>query len=98
MRRSHLKVVAATIAGSAIIAAAAVVTGSGQDTDDHSVASGSGDSATGTNYVQPTIPAMTLASTTTDAPVTVVDAASTALATTEASPTYKAAPPSGFAP
>ncbi len=59
-------------------------------------ASGSGDSATGTNFTQPTVPGMSMGSTASAAPTpTIVTAAST-LATSVASPTLKATPPSGF--
>jgi hypothetical protein len=91
MRIERLKSIVATMAGGAIIAAVAVVSYGGPATEQGNVArGGSGDSATGTRYVQPTVKQMTLASTTTVAATTTNDLAPMTLATAKASPTYKA--------
>ncbi len=95
MTIKRVKVFAAAAAGTAIIAAGAIVTSSGADSNQVTVAGGSGDSATGTTYVQPSVTAMKLPSTTTETPVDVNDEAPTALATALASPTYKATPAPG---
>jgi hypothetical protein len=87
---------AAVVGGGAIVAAAAVCLlhpGASQPTD---TASGSGDSATGTIYTQPVIPTMSMGSSVTMAATPTVETAAATLATSVASPTYKAAPPSGF--
>lgn len=84
----------AAIMGCSAVVAAVVVT-SGVAPDQHAVAGGSGASATGTTYVQPTISAMKLASTTTETPAQGNDDAPTALATPMASPSVKATPAAG---
>jgi hypothetical protein len=90
MNIERIKLIAATLAGGSVLAAAAVVTTVGVGAGQQYVAGGSGDSATGTSYVQPTASAMKLPSTTTDAPQVVNGAAPTTLATPMAAPTYKA--------
>jgi hypothetical protein len=87
------KLLAAVLGGSAVIASVVVsfATGSGPA----NLASGgheSGDSATGTQYTSPTVPAMTMNATamSTGATATVTTAA-TALATSVASPTLSVA-------
>ena len=89
MNVKSLKLVAATMAGGAIVAAAAVIAISG-NTGPQAVASGSGDSATGTDYVQPSQPAMSFPSTTTFAAATGNNAAPTTLAVASASPSMPA--------
>ena len=59
------------------------------------VAGGSGDSATGTTYVQPTASAMKLPSTVVDKPEITNEEAPTTLAIPMAAPTYKATPAPG---
>lgn len=89
MAIERLKFIAATAAGGAIIAAAVVVAVE-QPAPHQYLAGGSGDSATGTTYTQPSVKGMSLGSTATSSPVKTNEAAPTALATEEASPTYKA--------
>jgi hypothetical protein len=92
VRVKRLKGIAAASASAAIITAVAIVGIRGNEPDHRQLAGGSGDSATGTSYVQPTLPTMSLASTTVDAATTVLPTAASTLVTALASPTYKASP------
>ena len=94
MTVERIKVVAASIACGALVAGAVVsVMGPGAAPD--VVAGGSGDSATGTTYVQPTASAMKLPATVVQTPETTNEMAPTTLATPMAAPTYKATPAPG---
>ena len=87
---------AGLVGGGAVVAAAAVCLlhpGASASTD---TASGSGDSATGTMYIQPVVPTMSMGASATAAVTPTVVTAAATLATSVASPTFKAAPPSGF--
>lgn len=95
MTVERIKLVAATIACGAVVVAGAVVSSLSPASAPHVVAGGSGDSATGTTYVQPTASAMKLPSTVVDAPETTNEMAPTTLATPMAAPTYKATPAPG---
>jgi hypothetical protein len=95
MTVEEIKLVAATIGCGAVVAAVAVVASLGPSSQPISVAGGSGDSATGTTYVQPTASAMTLASTVVQRPEITNEAAPTTLGTPMAAPTYKATPAPG---
>jgi hypothetical protein len=94
MNIERIKLVAATLGGGAIIAAAAVST-LDAGAEHQSVAGGSGDSATGTSYVQPTASAMKLPSTVVETSEITNDEAPTQLATPMAAPTVKATPAPG---
>jgi len=90
MTVERIKLVAATIACGAIVVAGTVVSTASPGAAPAVVAGGSGDSATGTTYVQPTESAMKLASTIVQKPEITNEAAPTTLATAMAAPTYKA--------
>jgi hypothetical protein len=90
MSIERIKLVSATVAGGAVAAAVAVVIYAGGGPEHQNVAGGSGDSATGTSYVQPTASGMKLPSTTTEAPLITNEEAPTTLAIPLAAPTYKA--------
>ena len=86
----------AALFGLAAIAAATIMLGFEDDSNSQPVAGGSGDSATGTSYVSPTVPAMNLNPTNMSTGATVTAAApATSLATSAASPTYKATAAAG---
>jgi len=89
MTVERIKVLAATLGGAAVVAAA-VVSGFSTNAPSHDVAGGSGDSSTTTSYVQPTASGMKLPATVVQAPETTNDEAPTTLATALAAPTYKA--------
>jgi hypothetical protein len=90
------KPLAAVLGFGAFAVAVVVSLESGASPPAQSVAGGSGDSATGTSFVQPTVPAMSVDPTAMNMGATVTAAApTTALATAMASPTYKAAPAPG---
>lgn len=90
MTVERIKLVAATMACGALVGAGAVVSVTSPGAAPDVVAGGSGDSATGTTYVQPTASAMKLPATTVQAPETTNEMAPTTLATPMAAPTYKA--------
>jgi hypothetical protein len=94
MTIKRMKLLAATVGGGVVIASAVVgVTQSGDDSGSRRVAGGSGDSATGTSYVQPTLPGMSVNPTAMSTGVTVVvSPPATTLATPMASPSLKATP------
>jgi hypothetical protein len=87
---------AAVAGGGAVVAAAAVCLLHPGASPPIDTASGSGDSATGTMYTQPVVPTMKMESSVTTVATPTVETAAATLATSVASPTYKAAPPSGF--
>lgn len=89
MTVERIKLVAATLACGALVVAGTVVSIASPGAADV-VAGGSGDSATGTTYVQPTESAMKLASTVVQKPEITNEEAPTTLATAMAAPTYKA--------
>jgi hypothetical protein len=82
--------------GAVVVALATTATESGSSPPAHSVAGGSGDSATGTSFVQPTVPAMDIDPTNMSMGATATDTApATAPVTAMASPTFKASPEPG---
>jgi hypothetical protein len=96
MRTQRLKWFSAGLGGSAIVAAALLVSTHPGAPSPQNVAGGSGDSATGTAYVSPTVPtmavdptAMSMGATATAAPPAMT------LATSVASPTLKASAAAG---
>jgi hypothetical protein len=96
MSQRTTKRTAAVLGSGAIIVAVAMTVMNAGDTGPRNVAGGSGASATGTAYVSPTVPAMALDPTDLSTGATVTAAApATALATSVASPTYKASPAAG---
>lgn len=94
-RKKTTKMLAGVLGGAAITTAVVVCALSPQP-QSSSVASGSGDSATGPMYTQPIAPAMKIETPVTTTPTVVVQQAASTLATPVASPTFKAAPPSGY--
>jgi hypothetical protein len=96
MRTQRLKWFSAGLGGCAIIAAVLLILTNPGAPSTQNLAGGSGDSATGTAYVSPTVPtmsvdptAMTMGGTATAAPP------ATTLATSVASPTLKASAAAG---
>ena len=96
MRTQRLTWLSAGLGGSAIIAAVTLVLTHPDAPAAQNVAGGSGDSATGTAYVSPNVPTMSVDPTamTMGATATAAPPAST-LATSFASPTLKASPAAG---
>ena len=95
MRLTRVRTVASLVGGAAIVAAVAVCVEN--PSTDNVVAGGSGDSATGTQFTSPTIPAMSINPTdmntgATAVPVTTESTIDASLA----SPTMKAVKPNGF--
>lgn len=87
------KPLAAAVGLAAVVVALGISVDTGGGTQAHPIAGGSGDSATGTSYVQPTVPAMSIDPTNMSMGATVTTTApATALATVMASPTFKASP------
>ena len=96
MGRTHAKPLAAALGLGAVVVALAISVDANGGAPAYSVAGGSGDSATGTSYVQPTVPAMLIDPTKMSMGATVTaKAPATALATEMASPTFKASPEPG---
>lgn len=96
MSRRSTKAIAAVIGSSAIIAGAAMTVAKSSDSATHTVAGGSGDSATGTSYVSPTVPVMSLDPTDLSmGPTATAAKPATTLAISMASPTFKASPEAG---
>jgi hypothetical protein len=96
MRTQQLTRLSAALAGSAIIAAAAMVLSHPGASSPQNVAGGSGDSATGGTYTSPTAPAMSVDPTAMKMGATATAAPPAAtLATSFASPTLKASPAAG---
>jgi hypothetical protein len=96
MNVSRLKSVSAFVGAGAVAALVIFDVAHGTGAASHSVAGGSGDSATGTQYTSPTVPNMAFDPTdlSTGATVTAAKAAAT-MATSFASPTLKASPAAG---
>ncbi len=92
MKIERLKQIGAATAAGAIVTAIALISNAYPDTPSHPVASGSGDSATGTNYVQPTSAAMKLPTTTTVTVALGNDEAPTSISQASFAPTVKATP------
>jgi hypothetical protein len=96
MATEHAKPLAAALGLGAVVAAIVIGAQTGGGGLEHSVAGGSGDSATGTSYVQPTVPAMSVDPTNMNMGATATATVpASALATAAASPTYKASPEPG---
>jgi hypothetical protein len=96
MRTQRLTRLSAGLGAFAIIAAAAMVLTHPSASSPQNVAGGSGDSATGTAYVSPTVPAMSVDPTAMKMGATATAAPPAAtLATSVASPTLKATPAAG---
>jgi hypothetical protein len=94
--RTVAKPLAAALGLGAVVVALVIGVDARDGTQAHSVAGGSGDSATGTSYVQPTVPVMSIDPTNMSMGATVTATApTTALATAMASPTFKASPEPG---
>ena len=91
-----MKTWAGLVGGAAVAAAVAVCLLNSAATQTHDIAGGSGNSATGTQYTQPVVPTMSMGSSVTMTATPTVETAGATLATSVASPTYKAQPPSGF--
>jgi hypothetical protein len=96
MRTQQLTWISAALGGSAIIVAVGLVVTHPDSPSPRNVAGGSGDSATGTSYVSPVVPTMSVDPTamTMGATATAASPAAT-LATSVASPTLKASPAPG---
>ena len=94
MSVKNIRTLASIVGGGAIIAAVALDLAHPDDASTRTVAGGSGDSATGTAYVSPVVPNMTLGATT--SPPQLLHATTsppaTTFATTIASPTLTATP------
>jgi len=98
MHLTRVKAVASVVGGAAIVAAIALCVEN--PSTDNVVAGGSGDSATGTQYTSPVVPAMSIdpsnmslgATATATTTTAIIPAASVALA----SPTLIASKPKGF--
>jgi hypothetical protein len=94
-----MKSLAGLVGGVSIVAAITVclVDSAASPTSNDVAGGGSGDSATGTQYTQPVLPAMSIDPTglSTGATAT-ANAPATTLAVSVASPTFKATPPPGF--
>ncbi len=96
MRAQRMKSLGAALGLAAVLAAVAMSLDTGVAAPTRVLAGGSGDSATGTVYVSPTVPAMKLDPTDATMGATITaEVSATALATTMASPTFKASPPAG---
>jgi hypothetical protein len=96
MSAKFRKSVAAAVGAGAIVTAAVVVGATcTDDSGSRSLAGGSGDSATGTSYVSPTVPTMALTANVTTAATMTAAPPVTTLAQIVASPTYKASPEPG---
>jgi hypothetical protein len=96
MDERQTKPLAAVLGLAAVAVAVLVNIGSPTNAPAQSVAGGSGDSATGTSFVQPTVKPMSIDPTDMSMGPTVTAAAPpTALATALATPTYKAPPEPG---
>jgi hypothetical protein len=96
MRRQRLTWCAAGLGSSAIIAAAILVATHPDAPSPQNLAGGSGDSATGTSYVSPVVPTMSVDPTAMKMGATATAAPPAAtLATSFASPTLKASPAAG---
>jgi hypothetical protein len=96
MRRQRLARFAAGLGSSAIIAAALLVLTHPDAPTPRNIAGGSGDSATGTAYVSPVVPTMSVDPTAMKMGATATAAPPAAtLATSFASPTLKAPPAAG---
>src|SRR6478672_1473973 len=96
MRTQRLTRISAALGGGAIIVAVGLVVTHPDAPSPRNVAGGSGDSATGTAYVSPTVPAMSVDPTAMKmgSTATAVPPAMT-LATSVASPTFKATAAAG---
>ena len=94
MRTQRLTRISAAFGGGAIIVAVGLVVTHPDAPSPRNVAGGSGDSATGTAYVSPVVPTMSVDPTAMKmgATATAIAPAET-LATSFASPTFKAPPP-----
>jgi hypothetical protein len=90
MRITGMMSWAGLVEAAALVAAAAVCLLNPDASKSNDTASGSGDSATGTIYTQPVIPTMSMGSSATAAAAPAVETAASTLATSVASPTYKA--------
>ncbi|CAN5525885.1 hypothetical protein BH09ACT8_BH09ACT8_50600 [soil metagenome] len=97
MGPKRAKPFAATVGlGAVVVALVITATEAGSSPPAYSVAGGSGDSVTGTSFVQPTVPAMDIDPTNMSMGATATATApATALATGMASPTFKASPEPG---
>jgi hypothetical protein len=96
MHTQRLTWFSAGLGGSAIIAAVILVLTHPADSSRQNVAGGSGDSATGTSFVSPVVPTMSVDPTAMKMGATATAAPpATTLATALASPTFKASPAPG---
>ncbi|MCV7225196.1 hypothetical protein [Mycolicibacterium komossense] len=95
MSPNRVKPLAAAVGLGAVAVALAISLDAGGGPPVHPVAGGSGDSATGTSFVEPTVPVMSIDPTNMSMGSTVTAAPATSLATSMASPTFKASPEPG---
>ena len=94
MRKIRLKTVAATVGGAAIVLAIGL--SMARPATEGVVAGGSGDSATGTEYTSPVVPAMSVNPTNMSLGATATATTSIAPIASVASPTVTASKPAGF--
>ena len=94
MRHTRLKTLARVLGATAIVAAIALCL-QHRETD-KVIAGGPGDSATGTQYTSPVVPAMSLNPTNMSVGATAIATTSVTAIASMASPTLKAAKPFGF--